>query len=180
MGLAVACCLRRVGRSGLPALSRSRCRYFRISSGLRKRRGLSRWRRILRRRSAPGARDSITVWSGIHGACSWNFRRPCDCNRLSPAQGGGGAGQIPLCAIFLLLVSPHYAWYYAWVLPFLCRTVYVPLLYLTLACFVLYIPELEALGKEVHLWRWLYLGFAVLMGIDLLGRYRLLPLWRLT
>jgi hypothetical protein len=46
--------------------------------------------------------------------------------------------------------APHYAWYYAWVLPFLCRTVYVPLLYLTLACFVLYIPELEALGNEVH------------------------------
>ena len=45
--------------------------------------------------------------------------------------------------------------------------------------FKLTIPELEALGNEVHLWRWLFLGFAVLMGIDLLGRYRLLPLWRL-
>ena len=97
-----------------------------------------------------------------------------------PWAKGAGAGQILLCASFLLLVSPHYAWYYAWVLPFLCRMLYVPLLYLTLACFVLYIPELETLGKEVHLWRWLYLGFAVLMGIDLLGRYRLLPLWRLT
>jgi hypothetical protein len=58
--------------------------------------------------------------------------------------------------------------------------VYGPLLYLTLACFVLYIPELEALGYEVHLLRWLYLGFAVLIGLDLLGRYRFLLLRRLT
>jgi alpha-1,6-mannosyltransferase len=95
-----------------------------------------------------------------------------------PSEEEAGAGQIVLGVMFLLLVSPHYPWYCAWVLPFLCRMVYVPLLYLTLACFVLYIPELEALGYEAHLLRWLYLGFVVLIGLDLLGRYW--PLRRLT
>src|SRR5207302_2871030 len=28
---------------------------------------------------------------------------------------------------FLVLLSPHFAWYFAWVLPLLCRQVYLPL-----------------------------------------------------
>ena len=63
---------------------------------------------------------------------------------------------------FLVLLSPHFAWYFAWVLPLLCRQLYLPLLYLTLACFILYLPEIKDWADYFKAGLWLYGGFAIL------------------
>ncbi len=67
-----------------------------------------------------------------------------------------------LAAAFVVLVSPHFAWYFAWVLPLLCRQLYLPLLYLTLACFILYLPEIKDWSDYFKAGLWLYSGFAIL------------------
>ena len=46
-----------------------------------------------------------------------------------------------LATTFTVLLSPHYTWYFAWLLPFLCfapAKTFAPLLYLTMASFMLY------------------------------------------
>ena len=63
---------------------------------------------------------------------------------------------------FLVLLSPHFAWYFALALPLLCRKLYLPLLYLTLACFILYLPEIKDWGDWFKAGLWLYSGFAIL------------------
>jgi alpha-1,6-mannosyltransferase len=85
---------------------------------------------------------------------------------------------LPLVAIFLLLVSPHYAWYFAWVLPFLCRAPYVPLIYVTLASFILYLPPIKDFDDYFTAGVWLYGGFAVLAAADFIVRSRPLPIRR--
>ena len=78
-----------------------------------------------------------------------------------------------LATAFLVLVSPHFAWYFAWVLPLLCRKLYLPLLYLTLACFILYLREVKGwadfagdgsaqITANFKEGLWLYGGFAIL------------------
>jgi len=86
------------------------------------------------------------------------------------------AGPILLGTFFLVLTSPHFAWYFAWVIPLLCRMFYIPLAYLTLASVLLYYAELHDTGETGEtLWPvWsLYLGFAALVAIDLILRRKL-------
>src|SRR5262249_58660897 len=47
---------------------------------------------------------------------------------------GDLAGAMLLAVAFTLLVSPHYAWYFAWLVPFLCFYPVVGVIYLTCAC----------------------------------------------
>jgi alpha-1,6-mannosyltransferase len=67
-----------------------------------------------------------------------------------------------LGSAFLVLLSPHFSWYFAWVLPLLCRKLYPPLLYLTLVCFILYLPEIKDWADYFKAGVWLYGGFAIL------------------
>jgi alpha-1,6-mannosyltransferase len=71
-------------------------------------------------------------------------------------------GPVLLATCFLVLISPHFAWYFAWPLPLLCRRIYLPLLYLTLACFILYLPEIKDWSDYFKAGLWLYGGFAIL------------------
>jgi alpha-1,6-mannosyltransferase len=90
----------------------------------------------------------------------------------------GPAIFLPLAATFLFLVSPHYAWYFAFLLPLLSRAPYVPLLYVTLACFIFYLPPIKDFDDYFTAGLWLYGGFAVLAVADLLVRSRPLPIRR--
>jgi alpha-1,6-mannosyltransferase len=86
-----------------------------------------------------------------------------------------------LATVFLVLLSPHFPWYFAWVLPLLCRRLYLPLLYLTLVCFVLYLREVKGwpdlgggdtvqISANYKAGLWLYGGFAILALADGLMR----------
>jgi alpha-1,6-mannosyltransferase len=48
------------------------------------------------------------------------------------------AGAMLLAVAFTLLVAPHYAWYFAWLVPFLCFYPVVGVIYLTCAVNLLY------------------------------------------
>jgi hypothetical protein len=69
-----------------------------------------------------------------------------------------------LAALATVLFSPHYCWYFAWLLPLLVFVPYLPLLYLTFAAFVLYESRLNETSDSVF---WsnslLYLPFVVLV-----------------
>jgi len=88
----------------------------------------------------------------------------------------GPAIFLPLAATFLFLVSPHYAWYFAFLLPLLCRAPYLPLLYVTIASFIFYLPPIKDFDDYLTAGLWLYGGFAVLAAGDLLVRSRPLPI----
>jgi alpha-1,6-mannosyltransferase len=51
------------------------------------------------------------------------------------------AGAMLLAVAFTLLVSPHYAWYFAWLVPFLCFHPVVGVIYLTCASSSLYFAQ---------------------------------------
>lgn len=79
-----------------------------------------------------------------------------------PSQGLRFADAILLASAFLFLTSPHYAWYFAWVIPLLCGATYVPLLFATLASFLNYLPRTTFLGSRLAVDSIIYGGFALL------------------
>jgi hypothetical protein len=67
-----------------------------------------------------------------------------------------------LASAFTILFSPHYPWYFAWLVPFLCLMPVVPLMYLTATSFVLYgmwLGETPELMFSLNLF--LYVPFAM-------------------
>lgn len=44
-----------------------------------------------------------------------------------------------LAAAFMVLLAPHFPWYFAWLIPFLCFIPSIPVFYLTLSSFLLYL-----------------------------------------
>jgi alpha-1,6-mannosyltransferase len=85
---------------------------------------------------------------------------------------------LPLPAAAVLLASPHYAWYFAFLLPLLTRVPYVPLMYLTLASFILYLPPIKDFDDFFTAGLWLYGGFTLLALAGLALRARPLPIRR--
>lgn len=90
----------------------------------------------------------------------------------------GPQASVLLATAFILLISPHYAWYFAWVLPLLCRVPYLPLIYVTLASFAFYLDEIIGAGAYFKAGLVLYGGFAILAGIDLMTRFKQTPIRR--
>jgi alpha-1,6-mannosyltransferase len=52
-----------------------------------------------------------------------------------------------IASVFMILLSPHFSWYFAWLIPFLCFIPSIPVFYLTFASFLLY---LTWLGDSPH------------------------------
>jgi len=76
-----------------------------------------------------------------------------------------------LAATFTILVSPHYPWYFAWLIVFACFIRSVALLWLTTACLLLYLVPvgLHIVRDDYRLAveSMIYGPFAVLAAIDL-------------
>jgi hypothetical protein len=86
-------------------------------------------------------------------------------------RDGDFAGAALLAGAFILLLSPHYPWYFAWLILFVCFTPYLSLLWLTNIVFVLYLVEvgspLMQQGYRFLVDSVVYGPFAVLALIDL-------------
>jgi alpha-1,6-mannosyltransferase len=88
-----------------------------------------------------------------------------------PARDRAVAGAALLAAAFTLLLSPHYPWYFAWLVVFACLLPWISLLWLTGASFLLYLVPVgshivvDSLRLAVE--SVLYLPFAALALFDL-------------
>lgn len=80
-------------------------------------------------------------------------------------------GAALLAGVFMLLLSPHYAWYFAWLIVFACLVPSTALLWLTLASFLLYlVPVGSQLVRDNYRFlveSVLYGPFVALAAIDL-------------
>ena len=84
--------------------------------------------------------------------------------RTSVTGMGSTADALILALTFTILLSPHYAWYFLWLVPILCFRVYLPALYLTLTSFLLYELLLHSSGPVLfRIGLLLYLPFALLV-----------------
>ena len=54
-----------------------------------------------------------------------------------------------IASVFMLLLAPHFPWYFAWLIPFLCFVPSVSVFYLTAASFVLYLTWLNDSPERV-------------------------------
>ena len=74
-----------------------------------------------------------------------------------------------LAVVAMVLVSPHYPWYFAWLVAFLCFTPYPSVLYLTVASLLLYfVPGgLDPEGARMAFEAAIYVPFAGLAGWEL-------------
>jgi hypothetical protein len=76
---------------------------------------------------------------------------------------------LTLAVAAMVLLSPHYAWYFAWIVPLLCFTPRPAALYLTLACPLLYFvpggPDPEG-ARMAFEWA-IYGPFALLLAFEL-------------
>jgi hypothetical protein len=69
-----------------------------------------------------------------------------------------------------LLYSPHYPWYFLWLLPYLAIVPWRPALYLATAATYLFATNLGAPGEPMyHLNLLLYGGFAAMLALDSSG-----------
>jgi alpha-1,6-mannosyltransferase len=90
-----------------------------------------------------------------------------------PASEVGGA---VLAGAFMLLLSPHYAWYFAWLLVFACLVPSAALVWLTLTSFLLYLvplwPQVTWNRHRFLIESSLYVPFIALAAFDLWWRPR--------
>ena len=69
-----------------------------------------------------------------------------------------------IASVFMLLLAPHFSWYFAWLVVFLCFVPSLAVLYLTLASFVLYLTWLGDAPDRVLLLKSLIFAPAVILG----------------
>jgi alpha-1,6-mannosyltransferase len=91
---------------------------------------------------------------------------------LFTAEGRYLTSAMTLAVATMVLVSPHYPWYLAWIVPFICFVPVPSVLYLTLICPLLYFvpggqdPE----GARIPFEWAIYGPFAALLGFELWRR----------
>jgi alpha-1,6-mannosyltransferase len=85
-------------------------------------------------------------------------------------RGGGLRGAALLATAFIILLSPHYPWYFAWLIVFACLLPCASLLWLTVASFLLYLvpvgSQLIADRNRLIVESIIYVPFAALAAIE--------------
>lgn len=80
-----------------------------------------------------------------------------------------------LAGAFMFLLSPHYPWYFAWLIVFACFAPYASLLWLTNAAFLLYLVQfgspLVQEGYRLRVEAAIYVPFAALALVDVWRRW---------
>ncbi len=84
------------------------------------------------------------------------------------------AGATLLASTFMFLLSPHYPWYFAWLIIFVCFAPYLSLLWLTNATLLLYLVQvgspLARQGYRLPIEAAIYVPFTVLAMVDIWRR----------
>ena len=91
---------------------------------------------------------------------------------LFAAQGRYPTAAMTLAVATTVLLSPHYPWYFVWLVPLICLTPRASALYLTLACPLLYFvpggPDPQG-ARMAFEWA-IYAPFAALVGFEIWQR----------
>jgi alpha-1,6-mannosyltransferase len=91
---------------------------------------------------------------------------------LFTAEGRYLPSAMTVAVAAMVLVSPHYPWYFAWIVPLICFAPVPSVLYLTLTCPLLYFvpggPDSEG-ARMAFEWA-IYGPFAALLGFELWRR----------
>jgi alpha-1,6-mannosyltransferase len=88
--------------------------------------------------------------------------------RRSGAQQDAVNGALILALVFFLLVTPHYPWYFLWLLPLLCLQPWWPAILLTAMASALYfVLEERSAARELLVNSVLYGAFLLAVGIQL-------------
>jgi len=75
-------------------------------------------------------------------------------------------------SVFMVLLTPHFPWYFSWLIPFLCFVPSIPVFYLTLANFLLYLTWLYWSDDQVFkIKAMIFLPFFLLLGLEIWRRY---------
>lgn len=71
-----------------------------------------------------------------------------------------------IASLFMVFQAPHFSWYFAWLIPFLCFIPSIPYFYLSLANFVLYLTWLNDTPNRVLIYKALI--FAPFLALELI------------
>ena len=83
-----------------------------------------------------------------------------------------------IASVFLLLLAPHFSWYFTWLMPFLCFIPSIPFFYLTLVNFLLYLTWLgDAPNRVLVLKALIFVPFLILLLVQS-SAFKLLSRWR--
>ena len=83
-----------------------------------------------------------------------------------------------IAALFMVFQAPHFSWYFAWLIPFLCFIPSIPYFYLSLANFLLYLTWLNDTPNRVLIYKALIFAPFLALGLILtwVRRRRGIPL----
>lgn len=72
-----------------------------------------------------------------------------------------------LATLATVLFAPHYSWYFAWLVPFLCFVPLMSMFYLTAAAFALYLTWLGDKPEQIfRVNSAIYLPFALFLALE--------------
>src|SRR5262249_34805663 len=97
---------------------------------------------------SPAALGALPYLIFALGILAWLALRSFSTEENLDAALGAGAA---LVSVLLVLLSPHYPWYFLLALPFLCFRPYPPMLWLTTTSFLLYALHWPAPGDAHRL-----------------------------
>ena len=114
----------------------------------------------------PGSVYIILAFGLLCFLAAWSLRR------AERSDAGFLTASCILATAFTVLLSPHYSWYFSWLVPLMCFVPAAELFYLTAASFVLYGTWLgDAPEQLFRLNAALYLPFGLLAVISVAVRY---------
>jgi len=70
-----------------------------------------------------------------------------------------------IASVFMVLLAPHFPWYFSWLILFLCFTPSIPVFYLTCASFLLYLTWLNDTPERVFILKTLIFAPFVILGL---------------
>jgi hypothetical protein len=94
------------------------------------------------------------------GLSLWAYRK-------SEERAGFLASSFAFACALILLFSPHYPWYFLWLVPFTVLIPYAPALFYLTACFFLYTTEFAEPGpKMYYMNEWIYGALFIVVAAD--------------
>jgi alpha-1,6-mannosyltransferase len=88
--------------------------------------------------------------------------------RQKPGDENYIANALVLASTFTVLVAPHFPWYYVWLIPFLCFVTSVPVFYLSVSTFFLYLTWLYWSDAQVfRIKALIFVPFFLLAGLTI-------------